>query len=331
MTFVFLVLGIILSVILAKWALGVNFRKNDYGQTDVAFVPKLTRVIAWVAIMSGYVILTTATGEMKEGSRGVVLRMGRATGQVIEPGFYMVTPLIDKVVEMDVTVQAEATVAQSASVDLQVVTTEVTINYHVDPANVAKVYSSYRSDITARVIRPAIQEAVKAATARYKAEELITKRAEAKGSISEILTTRLQEVGLIVDAVNVTDFDFSDEFNRTIESKVTALQEALKATNELERIKVEAEQRVTRAKAEADSVKLDADAQAYALQVNAAAQAEALRLQKDAATPDLIQLRRVEAMLKALEKWDGKMPTYVGASGAPVPILDVFQSQTAGQ
>ena len=58
---------------------------------------------------------------------------------------------------------------------------------------------------------------------------------------------------------------------------------ALKAQRDLERIKVEAEQKLTQARAEAES----------------------LRLQKENATPELVELRRIEAQLKAIEKWNG--------------------------
>ena len=96
----------------------------------------------------------------------------------------------------------------------------------------------------------------------------------------------------------MTDFEFSAEFNRAIESKQTAEQNALRAKRDLERIKVEAEQKVTSAKAEA----------------------EALRLQRQVISPELIQLRQIEAQIKAIEKWDGKLPNVTGGA---VPFIQV--------
>lgn len=328
MTAILIILGIIISVLLGKWALGFKLerRQNRHNEsyTAMGWNPGAKKIVVALLLIVSYISVASSSGQMSEGMRGVVLHNGAATGRVIEPGFYVTTPVLDTVEPVDVTIHAESVTAESASIDLQVVTTEITANYHVDPIRVVKVYHDYRHDVVTRALKPAILEAVKASTAKFKAEELITKRSEVKTEIERALRERLDQVGLILDNVSVTDFDFAKAYNDAIEAKVTAMQKALQAENDLKRIKVEAEQTVTKRKAEADSEKLDADAKAYALKVNAEAQAEALKLQKDGATKELIELRRVEAMLKALEKWDGRMPTYVGGGQSPVPVLDVF-------
>ncbi|GAB6875556.1 hypothetical protein [Thermaerobacter litoralis] len=73
---------------------------------------------------------------------------------------------------------------------------------------------------------------------------------------------------------------------------------ALKARRDLERIRIEAEQRVTEAKAEA----------------------EALRIQREALTPELLRLREIEAMRAAIEKWDGHLPNVTGGA---IPFIQV--------
>lgn len=199
--------------------------------------------------------------------------------------------------------EAASIKAEGASKDLQVIHAEITVNYTMLPERAVEVYRTLRHDAVARVLRPAIEEAVKAGTSEFKAEDLIQHRATVKARIEEILRARMEAKGFTLDTVSITDFDFSDTFNRSIEEKVTATQMALKATNDLERVKAEAQQQVERAKAEA----------------------EALKAQREAVTPELIQLRRTEALLKAVEKWDGHMPAFVGGDGAPVPMLDVFK------
>ena len=87
----------------------------------------------------------------------------------------------------------------------------------------------------------------------------------------------------------------------------------MKAERDLERIKVEAEQRIAQARAEAESVKL-----------GAAAQAESLRIQREALTPELIELRRVEAQIKAIEKWNGVLPS---VNSGVVPFISVDRPQ----
>ena len=120
-----------------------------------------------------------------------------------------------------------------------------------------------RQDYEARIIKPAIQEAVKAATARFTAEELITRRPEVRDAISKGLEERLVRFGIHAQAMSITDFAFSKSFNEAIEEKVTATQQVLKAERDLQRVRLEAQQQIEQARA----------------------QAEALRIQKENVTP----------------------------------------------
>ena len=142
-----------------------------------------------------------------------------------------------------------------------------------------------------RIIDPAVQESMKAGTAQFTAEELITKRAEVSVQIKAMLAERLLTHNIIVDEFNIVDFSFSAVFNEAIEAKQTAEQSALKAERDLERVKIEAEQQITAARAEA----------------------EGQRLQRETITSQLLQLR-------AIEKWDGHLPQVT--SGA-TPFIDL--------
>lgn len=297
MTFVLVSLAIII-VALTLW--------RSVGWNSQADLPRLKSGFALgfglVALAAHLFVVVPAMGEIDAGQRGVVLRFGAVTGRIIEPGLYFLTPFVESVVVMDATIQAEAAKAEGASIDLQVVHTEVTINYSLDPRQAASVYENVRQDAVARIIRPAIQEAVKASTAKFKAEELITKRQAVKDDATTHIRERLAERGFILEAVNVTDFDFSNEFNAAIEGKTTALQLAAKANNDLERVKAEAQQQIEMAKG----------------------QAEALRVQKEAVSAELIQLRQVEALKTAIEKWDGKLPaTWILGGDGAVPLIAV--------
>ena len=109
--------------------------------------------------------------------------------------------------------------------------------------------------------------------------------------------------------VAITDFEFSAEFNRAIEEKVRAEQEALKAKNEKLR-------RVTQAEAAAAERTLAADAEAYQIEVASKARADAIRREAEALkdNPALIQLR-------IAEKWNGNLPQVSG--GNAVPLLNI--------
>ncbi|MDG1275805.1 MAG: prohibitin family protein [Algoriphagus sp.] len=229
------------------------------------------------------------------GERGIVLNFGAVENTVLGEGIHFKIPIVQTVVLMDVKIQKAITDAASASSDLQDVALSVALNYHVIPDKANVVYQSIGVEFKARIIDPAIQEVMKAVTARYTAEELITKRPAVSTEMKDALSSRLLESNIAVDAFSIVSFSFSQTFTDAIEAKQTAEQNALKAKRDLDRIRVEAEQTIAAATAEA----------------------EALRLQKMNISPDLIELRKIEANLKAIEKWNGILPEVTGAGAIP--------------
>jgi len=229
------------------------------------------------------------------GERGIVLNFGAVENTVLNEGIHFRVPIMQTVVLMDVQIQKAITDAASASSDLQDVDLSVALNYHIIPDKANVVYQTIGVEFKARIIDPAIQEVMKAVTARYTAEELITKRPAVSTEMKEALTQRMLESNIAVDAFSIVSFSFSQTFTDAIEAKQTAEQNALKAKRDLDRIRVEAEQTIAAATAEA----------------------EALRLQKMNISPDLIELRKIEANLKAIEKWNGILPEVTGAGAIP--------------
>ncbi|WP_425639029.1 prohibitin family protein [Algoriphagus yeomjeoni] len=229
------------------------------------------------------------------GERGIVLNFGAVQDKVLSEGIHFKIPIVQTIEIMDVKIQKVTTDAASSSSDLQDVDMSVALNYHVIPEDANLVYQTIGVQFKERIIDPAIQEVMKAVSARYTAEELITKRPAVSSEMREALTTRLLESKIAVDAFSIINFSFSQTFTDAIEAKQTAEQNALKAKRDLDRIKVEAEQTIAAATAEA----------------------EALRLQKMNISPDLIELRKIEANLKAIEKWNGILPEVTGAGAIP--------------
>jgi len=229
------------------------------------------------------------------GQRGIVQNFGAVQDKVLNEGIHFKIPIVQTVILMDVKIQKAMTDAASSSSDLQDVDMSVALNYHIMPNEANLVYQTIGLQFKERIIDPAIQEVMKAVSARYTAEELITKRPAVSSEMKDELTSRLLESNIAVDAFSIISFSFSKTFTDAIEAKQTAEQNALKAKRDLDRIKVEAEQTIAAATAEA----------------------EALRLQKMNISPDLIELRKIEANLKAIEKWNSILPEVTGAGAIP--------------
>lgn len=235
------------------------------------------------------------------GERAVVTSLGQVD-RTLEPGLHWVTPIIERSNDYSVRSQTEAVVSQSASQDLQDVTAEVTLNYNVNPLAVADMYVMVKQDYVEILITPTIQEAIKAATAKYTAEQLVTKRSEVTSVIFEAVKKGLIERSngkelLIPVSIAITNFEFSENFNTSIEAKVKAEQDALTAKNKLAQVKYEADQRVAQAQAEAEAIKIQANA------INSQGGADYVNL-------------------KAIEKWNGVLPTQM-IPGGTVPFINV--------
>ena len=266
---------------------------------DPQKVPKMAAVgflafLVLLLFLSSYFVVDA-------GERGVVLRFGEVS-RIVDPGLRFKMPLAEEVVRMTVRVQKSTTKTEAASKDLQVVQTTMVLNYSLDPLKAGDMYSNIGLNFVEKVIDPAVKESFKAAAARYTAEELISKREALKTEVRNYLRDRLVVFGITVVELSITDFEFSQEFNRAIESKQTAEQNALRAKRDLDRIRVEAQQKIASAQAEAES----------------------LRLQRQVISPELIKLRQIEAQMKAIEKWDGKLPNVTGGT---VPFIEVDKNK----
>ncbi len=259
------------------------------GPIKLAVIIVAGLIVFW--IMNPFVIVGA-------GERGVVLNFGAVQPHVLGEGIHFRIPIMQRIVKMDVTIHKSQTDAESVSKDLQDTKSSIAVNYHIVPDQANWIYQNIKQEYKERIIDPVVQEVVKAITARYTAVELITQREKVRSEIKDLLKNRLSSYNIMVDDFSIVNFKFSQLFEQAIEAKQTAEQLALKAQRDLERIKIEAEQKVASARAEA----------------------EALRLQKENVTPQLIRLRQIEASIKAIDKWDGHLPKI--NSGA-VPFIDM--------
>lgn len=234
------------------------------------------------------------------GERGVVLRFGAIQDAIKPEGLAVRIPIVEKIVKVDVKIHKCVAKVAAASKDLQDIHTSIALNYRVNPMVVNKLWQNIGIDFENRVVEPTIQESVKAVVAQYTAEQLIQQRTLVKTKIQDLVAARISKNYLIMDAVFITNFEFSECFNIAIEAKQQAEQLSLKAIQDLARIRIEADQSIATARATA----------------------EALRLQKEQITPQLLELRKVETQVIAIKKWNGVLPMYTG--GGVIPFIEMY-------
>ena len=227
------------------------------------------------------------------GHQGVQVTLGEVNMKTLNEGLHFVNPM-SNVNEVSVRVtKTELQNANAGTKDLQIVHTNIVVNYRLDGARVAHVYKEFGLELEDKILLPAVNESFKAVTAHYNSEELVTKRDEVSNTIHQQLQDKVAKYGLIVSEISLVNFGFSEQYQAAIEQKVIATQQKLKAEQDLARIQVEADQNIAKAKGEAEAIRI---------------QAQAIQNQGG---KDYVQLQ-------AISKWDGKLPTYMMGNATPM-------------
>jgi regulator of protease activity HflC (stomatin/prohibitin superfamily) len=270
----------------------MSLGRNDNGEFIRRGTPKIVVFLAVLLFLAAAVGLN-AFSIVPAGHTGVRVTMGSVSEVPLTAGLHFKLPFLQVIEIMDNRVLRVDIDSSSASRDLQMIQATVSLNYRVDRASSPSLFKNIGKEFENRIVRPTIQECIKAVTAQYTAEELITKRQDVSNQIKNLIAEKIESHGLRTELFNIINFDFSEEFNIAIEAKQTAQQQALKAEQDLVRIKVEAEQRI-------------AEAQAVA---------EAYRLQSQELTENMIKA-------KWIEKWDGRLPQVQGGESSSM-IIDM--------
>lgn len=276
-----------------------TFVDNPNGSPMSASKKKMAKwiVIAVLIVIVAAIFLTSCLTVVSAGHTGVVVRLGAVSDEVLSEGLHVKVPFVTNVVQMDNRVQKAEVDSTSASKDLQNVSSTIAVNYRLNQASSASLYKNVGINYEDIIIKPAIQECVKAVTAQFTAEELITQRQSVGDQMRDLLAEKITPYGLTIEIFNIISFEFSEEFNAAIEAKQTAQQNALKAEQDLARIKVEAEQKIEQARAEAESYKLKNQ-----------------------------EITQETLAMEWINKWDGKLPAVAGDSQMMLNISELLES-----
>jgi regulator of protease activity HflC (stomatin/prohibitin superfamily) len=255
----------------------------------ISFMSEFKKIA--LGVLTGVAIILISIGisaftVISAGHTGVQVTLGEVNPLPLTEGVHFVNP-ISSIKDVDVRLQkAELKGANAGTKDLQVVHTDIVVNYRLDPLKVPHIYKEYGLNVDEKVLGPGINEAFKSVTGHYTSEELVTKRDLVSQEILQHLITKMAPFNIAVSNISLVNFGFSQAYQQAIEDKVISAQKTAKAQQDLERIKVEANSRIAQADGEAKAIAI----QAAAIQSNGGA--------------NYVQLQWIE-------KWDGKLPTTV--------------------
>ena len=263
------------------------------------------------------IVLMGSWYTVNETERGVLLRNGALVG-VVEPGLSFKIPLIETV--KLISVQSNATTyqgLQAYSKDQQTATLNVSVSWHVVPAEVGKVYMQYQDldGLVSRLISRQVPTQVENVFGQYNAVSAVQNRGKFVADVTKAIRDSVTGP-VVIDGVQVENIDFSDDYERSIALRMKAEVEVKTREQMLATEQVEAQIVVTRAQAEADSKVAQAKADAEATRLRGSAEADAIKAKTLAlsSNPMLIELTKAE-------RWDGKLPTTVLPNGT-LPFID---------
>lgn len=245
------------------------------------------------------IILIASITTVPTGYVGVKTRFGQVQDDVIQEGLNLKAPFVESIVKIDCRTQKYEIATEASSKDLQKISNlKVVVNYNVDKGNANNLYKEVGKDYQTVLIEPAILESIKQGISQYTAEETITKRSEVADIIINLLKQKLENKGVTVTALNITDLSFSEEFDKAVEEKQIVEQETQKAQYELEKAKVENEKKIENAKADA----------------------EVMATQNSQITENYLRLKEIENQKAMIDKWNGQLPT---TTSNAIPFLNI--------
>lgn len=267
-----------------------NLKSNRQTSKDSLLASKIFLALALTVLLFNFFVI------INPGQRGVLMKFGEVQEQVLLEGIHVVLPLVNTVEKLSVRVQKQEQSAEASSKDLQDVFTDVALNWHIIPEKTNFVFQQIgnESAVIERIIEPAVEEVLKAVMAEYTAEEIITQRRQVKAEVDTFLTERLTPYHLAVDDISLVHVHFSERFGEAVETKQIAEQEAKRAGFMAIKAAKEAEAKVNLAKGEAEA-------------------------------QGLIQTTLNNELLKkqTIEKWDGKLPLFMGSDTKQVLGLEL--------
>ncbi|MBR2930551.1 MAG: hypothetical protein IKC32_04910 [Clostridia bacterium] len=345
----------IVGLVLLASTINLSGKKKDYfDKTGEKKPRKIVGLVLFLVALVGIILVPGSFHTVEAGEIAVVKHLGEA--RTVRPaGTYFDFWVTEKYEIYDAKVQNMDIVTQSYSKDAQTMNVTMTVQYQIDTSKAIDIANRYGSiDLLAERIESISTEKAKATLSSYSAMNIIEIRSTISPEVETVIKKAVDDEYCVdIIAVVLTNIDFSDAFEKTVEDKMIAEQEKLKAEyekqtaivnaeKELEVAKLDAQAKIEKAKAEAQSQIEVANAEAESIKLRSIEVARALgfniietevvdedgvvtaiEYEIDFAGKSAEEVALITEYLKYIEylsKWDGKLPTVMTDSSANIMI-----------
>jgi regulator of protease activity HflC (stomatin/prohibitin superfamily) len=280
--------------------MNTNIVTANFGRTGL-----LRIVVGIVIVVLTIMLFSCSMTTVDTGHRGVKVRFGEVIGEGLPEGLYFVNPLTTDVKNIDTRVLSWNASTQAYTRDVQQATMQFVLNYRLDPTKAHIVFQQVGADWATKLVGQVVFEEMKREVGQHEAVDLISQRDQAARTIEKNVTGLLARRNVIVTGFQLTNIDYTTEFEHAVEAKVIAQQNAIEEQNRTVQVREKANQQIETAKGNAESTILNAKAEAESIEIRARA------LERNA--------KLVE--WEAVQKWNGTLPQYM--MGSAVPFINV--------
>lgn len=315
--------------------------------------PNMLGIALAVIGVLGLVTVPASIHTINAGEVAVVKHLGRAN-DVRLAGTYFDFWLTEEYEIYDAKVQNMELATQAYFKDAQTMSIAMTVQFQINTEKAIEIANQYGSvEVLANRIESIAIEKTKATLSSYSAMNIIETRSSISPLVEKTIKDTVDEEYCVdIIAVVLTNIDFSDAFEKTVEDKMIAEQEKLKAEyeketaivnaeKELEVAKLDAQAKLEKAKADAEAQIAIAEAEAEAIKLKSIEVARALGFtinETDVVEEGVVvgveyeidfegktdaEIKLITEYLKYIEyldKWDGKLPSVMTGDSANVMI-----------
>jgi len=257
------------------------------------------------AVIIALIIVAKSVTTVETGHRGVKVVFGKPGNESLVEGLYFINPFTTNMEQLDVRIQRWEDKTQAYTRDVQQATMQFVLTYRLDPAKAHAVFRDVGRNWANTLIGQVVFEEMKREIGQHEAVDLIAQRDQAARTIEANVKKTLADRNILVTGYQMTNIDYTTEFEQSVEAKVIAQQKAIEEQNRTVQVKEQATQRIETARGTAEATLLQAKAEAESIEIRARA------LDRNA--------KLVE--WEAVQKWNGVLPTYV--MGNSIPLINL--------
>ena len=244
-------------------------KSKDVNFSNLKINNKLGAILALSGLVAT-ILIPPSFHQVDAGQVAVVKSLGKVVGTRM-PGTYFDFYMVNDYTYFDTTIQKLDVQTVSYSSDAQTMDIQMTIQYKIDATKAENILTEYiNMKSLAQRIEKVADDNVKTVLSQYTAMKIIETRASISPEVEKVIRSEVDEKYYVtVTAVNLTNIDFTDEFEKSVENKVIAEQEKeaaiTKAEQELEVAKLTAQAKIEAARGDAEAQKIIAEAEGEAM------------------------------------------------------------------